>query len=365
MTANNEVSAQRYLQSALETITIGAMVPDPRTEIIVRHSEEIESLKTKIQEKDEEILRLNKEIKKLRAENEWKGKKIEQLENKIEELEHDKTDLETKLDSVQVELATVRKQVTNLKEENKASREMVDKMSKQITEMKEDKTDLETKLNSVQVEHAAVKKQVTKLKEENKASREEVDKMSRKMEEISIALQINEDENMSLKTEIKNVKETVRNRRTSSLYLPDSTEQATEKASFHLAEMCSRIQAMIYQSVLPDSYDDKSSHKIDHIEEDIENEIKDAEPKEEAKRRWADLKKKLKWDQRLHLRTIKSLKCRRNKTAHPPLNETVLSQSLDVMKKHGELGWRDAPRVEELIQMWKVLKQQQCNRTKV
>ena len=305
MTSNDELSAQFDLQS-LETLgssTIDAMVSDSPTETIVRHSEEIESLKTKIQEKDEEILRLNKEIKKLRAENEWKDRKIEQLENKIDELEHDKADLETKLNFVQAELASV-------------------------------------------------KTQVTKLREENKASREKLDKMSLKMEEIGIAFEMSEEENKSLKMEIKNVKETVRIRTSSS------TEQVIEKASFHLAEMCSRIQAMMYQSVLPELYDDESSYKIGYIEEDIENEIEDAGPKEEAKRRWVDLKEKLKWDQRPHLRIIKLLKRRRNKTAHPLLNETVLLDSLKVMKTYGVLGQKDVQRGEELIQMWKTLEQQ-------
>ena len=305
MTSNDELSAQFDLQS-LETLgssTIDAMVSDSPTETIVRHSEEIESLKTKIQEKDEEILRLNKEIKKLRAENEWKDRKIEHLENKIDELEHDKADLETKLNFVQAELASV-------------------------------------------------KTQVTKLREENKASREKLDKMSLKMEEIGIAFEMSEEENKSLKMEIKNVKETVRIRTSSS------TEQMIEKASFHLAEMCSRIQAMMYQSVLPELYDDESSYKIGYIEEDIENEIEDAGPKEEAKRRWVDLKEKLKWDQRPHLRIIKLLKRRRNKTAHPLLNETVLLDSLKVMKTHGVLGQTDVQRGKELIQMWKTLEQQ-------
>ena len=74
------------------------VIHDPLPQI-VRHSEEIESLKTKILEKDEEILRLNKEVKKLMLENkelnvslEWKDKKIKQLEDKIEELELDKGD---------------------------------------------------------------------------------------------------------------------------------------------------------------------------------------------------------------------------------------------------------------------------------
>lgn len=273
------------------------------------------------------------------------------------------------MDSVEAEFTTVKKQVTNLKEENKASREMVDKMSKQRTEMKEDKTNLESKLDSREVEDAAWKKrtekQISKLIEENKASRDERDETSRKMEDMAIAFRMNEEEKMSLKTEIKNLKETTRNQRTSSLYLPDSTEQATAKASLHLAEMCSQIQGMMYQSVLPDSYDDKSSYEIKCIEEDIENEIKDTGPKQEAKRRWADLKKKLKWDQRLHLRMIKSLKWRRNKTAYPILHETALWESLDWMKKHGVIGERDALSVEELIHMWKTLTEQQCNPKKL
>lgn len=331
MTDNNELRVQRDLQAAVRTITItGGMLPDPQSEIIVRHNEEIESLKTKIQEKDEEILRLNKEIKRLRAENDRKDKKIEQLENRIEELEHDKTDLETKLDSVQ-------KQVTNLKEENKASREKVD--------------NLETKLNSVEVENAAVKKEVTRLKEENKAFRKEAD-------DIKLAFQINEEDNIFLRKEVKNVKEALR-KQTSSLYLPDVSEQAIDKAFLCLAEMCSRIQSMMYQSVHPDSYDERSWYQIEEIEEDIEKEIKDTGPKEEAKRRWADLKKTLKWDQESHLKMIKSLKWRRNKTAHPPLDETTLTESLDVMKRYDEIGSREAARIEELIHMWKTLKQLQ------
>lgn len=83
MTSNNELSAQRHLQSGVGRITIGALFPP--TEITERYSHEIESLKTQIQKKDEEISRLNNEIKKLQAENDRKGKKIEQLENKIED----------------------------------------------------------------------------------------------------------------------------------------------------------------------------------------------------------------------------------------------------------------------------------------
>ena len=119
MAQGHDELAQNVIQSTRRLTLIEAMFHDPRPQI-VRHTEEIESLKTKIREKDEEILLLNKEVKKLMLENkelnvslEWKDKKIRQLEDKIEELERDKTDLETKLNSVEAELATVRKQVIN------------------------------------------------------------------------------------------------------------------------------------------------------------------------------------------------------------------------------------------------------------
>ena len=191
------------------------VIHDPLPQI-VRHSEEIESLKTKILEKDEEILRLDKEVKKLMLENkelnvslEWKDKKIKQLEDKIEELELDKTDLETKLNSVEAELTTVRKQVTKLKEENKSNQEL------------------------------------------NATLGENLGKISKKVEEMASAMEKTDAENMHLKREIKKVQE-IQIRAAFPENIPQSpAEQEIKKASFYLGEMCSRIQAMMYQSVLP------------------------------------------------------------------------------------------------------------------
>ena len=243
------------------------VIHDPLPQI-VRHSEEIESLTTKILEKDEEILRLNKEVKKLMLENkelnvslEWKDKKIKQLENKIEELELDKTDLETKLNSVEAELTTVRKQVTKLKEENKSNQEL------------------------------------------NATLGENLGKMSKKVEEMASAMEKTDAENMHLKREIKKVQE-IQIRAAFPENIPQSpAEQEIKKASFYLGEMCSRIQAMMYQSVLPRKYHHKKNYLVKYLEEDIAK-IKDAEEKNEAERKWAELKKKLKWEDKLHKRTM-------------------------------------------------------------
>ena len=243
------------------------VIHDPLPQI-VRHSEEIESLTTKILEKDEEILRLDKEVQKLMLENkelnvslEWKDKKIKQLEDKIEELELDKTDLETKLNSVEAELTTVRKQVTKLKEENKSNQEL------------------------------------------NATLGENLGKMSKKVEEMASAMEKTDAENMHLKREIKKVQE-IQIRAAFPENIPQSpAEQEIKKASFYLGEMCSRIQAMMYQSVLPRKYHHKKNYLVKYLEEDIAK-IKDAEEKNEAERKWAELKKKLKWEDKLHKRTM-------------------------------------------------------------
>ena len=321
MAEGHDELAQNVIQSTRRLTLIEATFHDPRPQII-RHTEEIESLKTKIREKDEEILRLNKEVKKLMLENkelnvslEWKDRKIKQLEDKIEELERDKTDLETKLNSVEAELATVRKQVTKLKEENKASQEL------------------------------------------NATLGENLGKMSRKVEEMASAFEKTDAENMTLKRDIKNVQETIQIMAT----VPENTsqspaEQEIEKASIYLGEMCSRIQAMMYQNVLPCKYNHTKNYLVKYLEEDIAK-IKDEGEKNEAERKWAELKKKLKWEDTLHKRTIKELKSRRNKTAHPTLTEKVLLESLAVMKKHGELnGWTEEQIVEDLFEMWKILR---------
>ena len=243
------------------------VIHDPLPQI-VRHSEEIESLTTKILEKDEEILRLDKEVKKLMLENkelnvslEWKDKKIKQLEDKIEELELDKTDLETKLNSVEAELTTVRKQVTKLKEENKSNQEL------------------------------------------NATLGENLEKMSKKVEEMASAMEKTDAENMHLKREIKKVQE-IQIRAAFPESIPQSpAEQEIRKASFYLGEMCSRIQAMMYQSVLPSKYNHKKNYLVKYLEEDIAK-IKDDEEKNEAERKWAELKKKPKWEDKLHKRTM-------------------------------------------------------------
>ena len=128
---------------------------------------------------------------------------------------------------------------------------------------------------------------------------------------------------------------------------------STEAASLVLGELCTQIQAMMYQKVHPSLYDEENSYtvyKVKYIEEDI-NDIKDEQRKGEAKQRWDELKKKLKWEERRHVRAMKSLQMSKNVTAHPKLNEELIVFSAEMMKKAGKFP----ACIEEFIAMWKTL----------
>lgn len=78
------------------------------------------------------------------------------------------------------------------------------------------------------------------------------------------------------------------------------------------------------------------------------------EEKERSRKKWEEVKQKLKWDE-CYEDAIKSLQESRNMNAHPaPLTEEGLSQAAKLMDSKGNLkGWLSLTRVNELISMWK------------
>ena len=55
---------------------------------------------------------------------------------------------------------------------------------------------------------------------------------------------------------------------------------------------------------------------------------------------------------------MKSIQDNRNDTAHPDLDEKQLAESVELMKQRGNLtGYCTPERVNELIEMWKILSQ--------
>ena len=307
----------------LVSVTLGGRLAfDP--EIINRNTEQIQSLKREIEEKNEAISRLHKDMKELRKQNgelkitvDSKNKEIKTLKDKIDKLESEKKALETKLRAVEVELEAVKKEVVELKEANKIS------------------------------------------EEKNVTLEENVERLSKNMEGIEDSLDEARSENTNLKKKIQSLEDAVQ-RKTSigvSERMAFPPYDPTEVPSLVLGELCTRIQAMMYKKVHPNLYEEAKSYtyKVKHIEEDIED-IQDEQRKDEAKQRWDELKTKLNWEKRRHIRAMKSLQMSRNVAAHPDLNEELIVISAEMMKNAGKLtGWHNPACIEEFIAMWKTL----------
>ena len=185
-------------------------------------------------------------------------------------------------------------------------------------------------------------------------------KLPKKMEGMTRNLVETVSENSALKKEVRNLREEVQEMASS---VPERTalpsDSIAESALLVLGQLCWRIQAMMYKEVFPNSYDDRTSYKVKHIEEDIEV-LKDEKQKAEAQERWDALKMKLHWKSLQHTRAMKSHQGIRNDTAHPKLDENLLVYSANVMEQKAKLsGYHSAERVKELIEIWKILVQSQ------
>ena len=286
--------------------------------VIVSHSGEIAFLKKELQGKEEEISKLRDAIQQLTEKNDdlkltvdLKDKEIKSLKEKIDKLETEKKTLEKKLRSVEGELEDVKGEVGELKEANKSQEE---------------------RIIMLQANEERLSKRIDGVKSEN----------------------------MTLKKELKDLKETFQRRQPPSVVSAERLAlpaiDLEEWPTIILGEMCRQIQIMMYKQVLPKLYVPRKSYKIKHIQEDIKD-LNDEE-QQEAERRYGDLKKKLKWEKKIHDRAMKLIQDSRNTAAHPELNEELIRIAVDQMEREGKLDdWHSPDCVRAFIEMWKKLTQ--------
>ena len=346
MEGRSQIVAKQALQFGISL----AGRPNSDPEIL----KQIDYLKKEIEKKNEALLKLNKDLRHLQEQNdnlqitvESKDKEIKALKEKIKKLESDKKTLETNLRAVQVELEDVRTEVTEMKERNATLKKDVAKLS---TRMDEVSKNLDESVS-----------ENTALEERNAKLEITVEKLSKKMDGMTKSLEESMCENTTLKKEVDNLREEMASKEPAPerMALPFLSAAPLIEASLVLGELCCRIQGMMYQKVLPNFYDRRKSYKMKHIDQDIDDLLEDEQQKEEAKKKWSELKEKLKFKRR-HTRAMKSIQDSRNMTAHPEIDEGVVDASVKLMNQAGELkDWHSLSCVNELIEMWKLLAQTQ------
>ena len=294
--------------------------------IIGQHGDEIESLKEKIEEKNEEISRLHKAMKDL----EDKNKKLDiALKTRIEE---------------------------------------ISKLKSRINKLENEKKGLEDKLRNVEGKLDRVEREVEELdkaklahEEENISLREHLAVVSGEMEGVKQDLEKTRNENQNLKKEVKDLQDTqqklfpllsVKEGRPMLASPPVSPDL---QASLRLGELSRQLQAKMYAYVLPQLFTPLANYKVKTIRRDVERLPKTEEEKEAARLRWAELQKKLNWDE-TYEEAVKLLQETRNVDAHPKITPKLLQEAVDAMEQKGNLRGRLSREcVDVLIAMWKQL----------
>ena len=293
--------------------------------LVSQHSEEIDSLKKQVDEKDKEIVNLRKAVETLEEQNQEltvalksRNEEIKGLKTRIGRLENDKKELEDELRSVKVK---------------------VNRMENDIKELSEAKMAQE---------------------EKNMELQENFDKVSGKMET----------RNQAIKKEIREIRESQHKEIPPSVALQRGARQITPPllprhlqiadrelhASLSLGELCRQIQNKMYKVVFPNSFSSSRNYKMKNIRRDLDKLPQPTEEKERSNKRWDELNGKFKWDE-AYEEAMKALQDSRNLDAHPsPLTEEGLNRAAEMMDAKGNLkGWLSLKRVLELISIWKQL----------
>lgn len=300
--------------------------------MVGQNSEEIESLKEKLAEKNEEISRLNKAI----------------------------IDLEDKNKKLDVALKTRVEEITKLKT--------------RIGKLEAEKKGLEDKLRNVEGKLDRVEKEVEELEKANQAHdddnvqlREKMEIMSGEMESVKKDLGLARNENQNLKREVKDLQDNQQKRFPFTLGTKEGRQMLAAppsaspelQASLLLGELSRQLQAMMYAYVLPQLFTPIGNYKVKTIRRDVEKLPKTEEEKEKAKQKWAELQSKLNWNE-MYEETMKQLQQNRNADAHPKITTQLLHDAVEVMEAKGNLkGWLSRDYVTVLINMWEQLSR--CN----
>ena len=133
---------------------------------------------------------------------------------------------------------------------------------------------------------------------------------------------------------------------------PETVENHTRQIESLKKEMEERDK--LYKIIFPNSFQSNRNYKMKNIWRDLDRLPQLEEEKQRSRKKWDEVKQKLKWDE-CYEDAMKALQESRNVDAHPtPLTEEGLVRAAEVMESKGNLkGWLSLKRVNELITMWK------------
>ena len=269
-------------------------------------------------------------------------------------------DLKISLESKDNEITAMKRELKDLKDQNDERAKEIKSKDKEIIALKDKIRGLENALKSLELFTEALKKECEDAREACKKSEKDrkemkltIEKLSKNIQRMTKERDQKEKDDLKWRKEFQESMQRVQSYGRGSQSLPDPAENAF----ILLGQMCSRVQAMMYQRVLPHLYNEEYLYKLKFLEQDIERQQGDL--KRQAIERWDELKRKLSWDDIDHPRTLKEIQSKRNDVAHPNLlTKELLYNSAEMMQEAGKLSGRmTLTRVRQIIKIWDLLDQ--------
>ena len=321
--------------------------------------EEIKDLKNSLELKDKEITAVKREVEDLRDQNNERAKEIEDLKDRNDKKNKEIEDLKVSLETKGKEIIVLTREVRDLKDQNEKIKISLEARDKERDDLKDKIRELRNELKSFKRSSDVFQREWQDAKKALEKSEENYNKLKLDVERLSKKIQRMTEEDKQKEEEYKKwKKEFQENMQPSQSYGRSlSSPDSLDSACILLGQMCSRVQAMMYQKVLPDGYDEHCSYKVKFIEEDIA--LREGEDQHQASKRWEELQTKLSWNNAKHPRTMKEIQNKRNETARPEkLTKDKLLKSAKVMQDAKKLhGWMSFNHVHEIIRIWDLLGQ--------
>lgn len=235
------------------------------------------------------------------------------------------------------------------------TQQLLDRKNREIADLRQklkeiqEKNDLQTKIKDKEI--ARLQKRIKTLEDEmrllKKKTKEESQEFNEKLQKVQDDLKTTNENNDKLKMQVEQLSH-------------DQPVSEQRKALIHLGELCRQVQGSVYKRVMPaENYVSWRSYKVKAIEKIIEKNLPKNKRKK-AKNKWQKLKIDLNWNEDLE-EAVQEFQKIRNDAAHPSIDEATLRDYVKVLDQRGELTEPfSKQRLNELIDIWKHLKQEEC-----
>ncbi|XP_031552121.1 uncharacterized protein LOC116289363 isoform X2 [Actinia tenebrosa] len=209
------------------------------------------------------------------------------------------------------ELENRKQEVTNLKEEFLDLTNRIEELKGKKEALSKTFDERETRLDSL--EEAVEQNKINQEKEKKEFNENHAKNM--KKSDVVFEREIDEADR-NFKKEITEIYQ--KNKRVNQkITTPTKENLDINYCQAYIGRVCLILQAIMYHIVLPDQFAEDYPYKVKDIEEDINDEdLLDDQERQEALKRWADLKENLRWEPSIE-KTLKMLQKEGNYMANP------------------------------------------------